>query len=62
MDFIFLEPAERGYAITDEEFPEIVTHFKEQTLDFPGFLQVGCFGLSSAQVKLRCAVCLGVGI
>ena len=51
-----------GYAITDEEFTEIVAHFKEQTWDFPGFLQVGCFGLSSAQVKLRCAVCMEIGI
>ena len=51
-----------GYAIADEEFPEIVAHFKEQTWDFPGFLQVGCFGLSSAQVKLRCGVCMEIGI
>ena len=51
-----------GYAITDEEFLEIVSHFKEQTWDFQGFLQVGCFGLSSAQVKLRCGVCMEIGI
>ncbi|MDP6320278.1 MAG: dihydrodipicolinate synthase family protein [SAR324 cluster bacterium] len=51
-----------GYAITDEEFSEIVAHFKEQTWDFSGFLQVGCFGLSSAQVKFRCGVCMDIGI
>ena len=51
-----------GYAITDEEFLEIVSHFKEQTWDFQGFLQVGFFGLSSAQVKLRCGVCMEIGI
>ena len=51
-----------GYALTDEEFSEIVAHFKEQTWDFSGFLQVGCFGLSSAQVKFRCGVCMDIGI
>ena len=51
-----------GYALTDEEFSEIVAHFKEQTWDFSGFLQVGCIGLSSSQVKFRCGVCIDIGI
>lgn len=45
-----------GYAITDEEFIQIVDVFVEATTNFTGFLQVGCLGLSSDQVKNRCRI------
>ncbi|MBD3287692.1 hypothetical protein GF337_02710 [candidate division KSB1 bacterium] len=43
-----------GYAVTDAEFIQIVDIFVDATAEFSGFRQVGCFGLSSGQVKHRC--------
>jgi dihydrodipicolinate synthase/N-acetylneuraminate lyase len=51
-----------GYAVSDDEFTQIVDVFNESTDDFSGFRQVGCFGLSSDQVKNRCRIVLEVGL
>ena len=45
-----------GYAVTENEFLQITALFAEETEDRGVFRQVGCFGLSSDQVKERCAV------
>jgi len=45
-----------GYAVTEEEFREILSLFAHETAGFSGFRQIGCFGLSSEQVKDRCAI------
>jgi len=51
-----------GYAVTEGEFERITTIFAEETRDRGVFRQVGCFGLSSDQVKARCAVVRDQGI
>jgi dihydrodipicolinate synthase/N-acetylneuraminate lyase len=51
-----------GYAVTDDEFSHIVDVFVESTADFSGFRQVGCFGLSSDQVKNRCGIAREAGL
>jgi len=51
-----------GYAVTDDEFNQIVNVFAEATKTFKGFTQVGCFGLSSDQVKNRCRIVSELGI
>ena len=51
-----------GYAITEKEFCQIVDIFARETADANVFRQIGCFGLSSDQVKERCAVVNGKGI
>jgi len=51
-----------GYAASDDEFREIVEIFVETTEDFTGFRQVGCFGLSSDQVKRRCRIVVENGL
>jgi dihydrodipicolinate synthase/N-acetylneuraminate lyase len=51
-----------GYAVSDKEFTEIVNLFALETESFNGFRQVGCFGLSSDQVKSRCEIVKDHGI
>ncbi len=51
-----------GYAVTDNEFTEIVKTFVDATKEFDGFNQVGCFGLSSDQVKNRCEIAVNNGV
>ena len=51
-----------GYAVSDEELAQIVDVFGEETAEFGGFRQVGCFGLSSDQVKRRCSLVAERGI
>ena len=51
-----------GYAVTEEEFSQIVGVFADETSDAGVFRQVGCFGLSSDQVKDRCAIVVERGI
>jgi dihydrodipicolinate synthase/N-acetylneuraminate lyase len=50
-----------GYAVSDAEFARIVEIFLDETAEFRGFCQVGCFGLSSDQVKHRCALAVERG-
>ncbi|MBA7592980.1 4-hydroxy-tetrahydrodipicolinate synthase [subsurface metagenome] len=45
-----------GYAVSDDEFSQIVEVFADATSQFNGFKQVGCFGLSSDQVLHRCRI------
>jgi len=51
-----------GYAVSDDEFAQIVDVFVDATAQFAGFLQVGCFGLSSDQVKRRCRIAAQCGL
>ena len=51
-----------GYAVTDEEFRKIVDAFVDATAEYTGFRQVGCFGLSSDQVKHRCRIAAERGV
>jgi dihydrodipicolinate synthase/N-acetylneuraminate lyase len=51
-----------GYAVSDDEFTQIVDVFVDATDAFTGFRQVGCFGLSSDQVKNRCRLVTELGI
>jgi dihydrodipicolinate synthase/N-acetylneuraminate lyase len=51
-----------GYAVSDDEFKVIVDLFEVETQGFQGFLQVGCFGISSDQVKVRCEMAADRGI
>ena len=51
-----------GYAISDDEFKVIIDLFEVETQRFSGFIQVGCFGLSSEQVKVRCGMAADRGI
>ena len=50
-----------GYAFTDKEFTHLVDIFADVTARFEGFRQVGCFGLSSDQVKHRCQIAVERG-
>ncbi len=51
-----------GYAVSDDEFTQIVDIFVDASVEFTGFLQVGCFGLSSDQVKHRCRIAAEHGL
>jgi len=51
-----------GYAFTDEEFTRLVDIFADVTAHFEGFRQIGCFGLSSDQVKRRCRIAVERGL
>ena len=51
-----------GYAVSDDEFTEILEIFVEATEGFTGFRQAGCFGLSSDQVKHRCRIVTALGL
>ncbi|MEN8193643.1 MAG: dihydrodipicolinate synthase family protein [Bacteroidota bacterium] len=51
-----------GYSVTDAEYTSIVDVFADATDKFNGFRQVGCFGLSSDQVKNRCRIAVERGI
>ncbi len=51
-----------GYAVTDDDFIRIVDVFVDATVDFTGFRQVGCLGLSSDQVKHRCRIAAERGL
>jgi dihydrodipicolinate synthase/N-acetylneuraminate lyase len=51
-----------GYAVSDDEFTQIVDVFVKATAKFAGFRQVGCFGLSSDQVKNRCRIAVDHGL
>jgi len=51
-----------GYAVTDDEFRRITEIFARETQNAGVFRQVGCFGLSSDQVKRRCAIAVDEGI
>ena len=46
-----------GYAVSENEFSEIVAQFAETTSSWSGYRQVGCFGLSTSQIKWKCKVC-----
>ncbi len=51
-----------GYAVSDDEFKVIIDLFEVETQGFDGFIQVGCFGISSDQVKVRCEMAADRGI
>ncbi len=51
-----------GYAVSDAEFAQIAGIFAAETAQFAGFRQVGCFGLSSEAVKLRCQTVANLGL
>jgi dihydrodipicolinate synthase/N-acetylneuraminate lyase len=51
-----------GYAVSDSEFKVIIDLFEVETQGFDGFVQVGCFGLISEQVKVRCDMASDRGI
>lgn len=51
-----------GYAVTDDEFTQLVNIFVEATENFTGFRQIGCFGLSSDQVRHRCRIVFDRGL
>ena len=46
-----------GYAVSENEFSKIVAQFAETTSSWSGYRQVGCFGLSTSQIKWKCKVC-----
>ena len=46
-----------GYAVSENEFSEIVAQFAETSSSWSGYRQVGCFGLSTSQIKWKCKVC-----
>lgn len=45
-----------GYAVSNDEFEQIVAAFVVATAHFKGLKQVGCIGLSSEQVLHRCRI------
>jgi dihydrodipicolinate synthase/N-acetylneuraminate lyase len=51
-----------GYAVSDDEFTQIVDVYLDATTAFTGFRQVGCLGLSSDQVKHRCRIAAERGL
>ena len=51
-----------GYAVSDDEFTQIVDVYVDATAEFSGFRQIGCFGLSSDQVKHRCRIAAERGL
>jgi len=51
-----------GYAVSNGEFAQIVKVFANATLQFKGFKQVGCFGLSAEQVIHRCRIVADYGL
>ncbi len=51
-----------GYAVSDDEFTQIVDVFVDATAGFSGFRQIGCLGLSSDQVKHRCRIVAESGL
>jgi dihydrodipicolinate synthase/N-acetylneuraminate lyase len=51
-----------GYAVSDDEFAQLVELLVDETRGFAGFRQVGCFGLGAEQVKRRVAMAVDRGV